>query len=565
MKKIFLFLVCLLIIKPIYAQRNDVNIEQLQRDIKEGIKCAYDASVRIIQYNTDVQKGVGGYFSGVVVDNKGHILTAAHAVKPNDIYLVTFPDGRQVKAKGLGVISSADAAMIVITDKGKWPIAKMGWSSTLESNVPCISISSPGSLGFNKPTVRLGYISDTQHESGFMKTTCLMEPGDSGGPLFDLRGRVVGIHSRIKLSLDDNFEVPIDVFRKYWTALQSPEYLNAFIPEDKVVPGKKAEVLRPVPEMRQLISNFKVQDQEFQKNVFTVKDSVNDSPIVCTLVDLNGLVPESKLKGKSFFISKNSMILAHPMVELVSGKFVDAKVLGRDEQSDLVLLEVPQEITGGVNLQSVKTDSVSVEELGNLLISPQPQNNGIVSVLGNQLLSIPKSPAAFLGIGVNFNIDTRQIVVTALYPEWTNTKGEIEKSSDDDIEISDVLTKINDQPIFTVKDLSDELSKYDYKQSVSLQYTKKTGSSHTKTHVLKRYYIVPHVPTDLFREGKSQRDNFKEVLVHDGKLNPSDCGGPLYSVNGTFYGINIARLCRTVTLAIPAKEIMQFVKDSKAF
>ncbi|SMO56379.1 trypsin-like peptidase domain-containing protein [Solitalea koreensis] len=564
MKKVLAFLICLQIFKPTFAQNSSFNTEQLQAEVKQGIKQAYNASVRIIAYNSEFQKGVGGQFSGVVVDSKGHILTAGHAITPNAIYLVTFPDGRQVKAQGLGVIPTADAAMMIITDKGKWPSAKMGWSSMLENNVPCLSIACPGSLGFNTPTVRFGYISNKLHENGYIQNTCLMEPGDSGGPLFDLKGRVIGIHSRIRDAQEDNFETPIDVFRKYWTALQSPEYHTAFIPEDKFSPDKKAVVLKPVPEIAELSSSFKTQDSEFQKTVFAVKDSVQKTSILSTLVNFKGLVSESDLKGKSFFISKSSEISEHAMIEVVSGKFVSAKVLRRDEKNDLALLGVSMEIKGGVELQSANTDSVSFEEFGNFLISPRPQRDGIMSVLGNRFLTIPKSPAAFLGLGVNFNTDTHQILVTALYSEMTNLKAENVKKGENDIEIRDVLTKINNEPVLTLDGFSKELSKYDINQSVSLQYTKKSGQSFTKDLVLKHYYVEPNVSFDHFREGRSQkRDNLKEALAHDGQLTPADCGGPLYGTNGKFYGINIARFSRTTSLAIPAKVIVQFVKASK--
>lgn len=60
------------------------------------------------------------------------------------------------------------------------------------------------------------------NQYGFLQSTCLMEPGDSGGPLFDANGNVVGIHSAIDVSEKENFEVPVDLYRTYWSALQQP-------------------------------------------------------------------------------------------------------------------------------------------------------------------------------------------------------------------------------------------------------------------------------------------------------------------------------------------------------
>ena len=56
-----------------------------------------------------------------------------------------------------------------------------------------------------------------------LQSTALMEPGDSGGPLFDLNGSVIGIHSRIGRSMERNYEVPVNTYRKYWNELNRAE------------------------------------------------------------------------------------------------------------------------------------------------------------------------------------------------------------------------------------------------------------------------------------------------------------------------------------------------------
>jgi len=554
MKKLIILLVCLHLISSAFAQNDIFDAGQLENEVKLNIQKAAAASVRIANLNVN-QQAVGGYFSGVVVDAEGHILTAAHAVNPNNLYLVTFPDGRQYKAKGLGVIHSIDAAMMKITEKDKWPFAKMGYSSTLETNVPCLSISYPGSFAAKKPTVRFGYVAELKHQTGFMRTTCLMEPGDSGGALYDLNGRVIGIHSRVSMNLDENLEVPVDNFRKYWTALKTPAVHTAFIPEDKFKVSKKEKSLQALPQMVQLISSFQQQDAAFRKNVFTVKDSLNGS-ILSTLVNLNGLVPLSNLKGKSFFISKSSMIGPNPKVEMADGVMINAKVISRDEATDLVLLQISQEISAGVNLNSAPVN-YSLDRVGSFLISPKPKNVAELSVLGNIQCSIPKSAATYLGIGTSFNQADHKIVVTGLYP----LSSEKENAKADDIAVKDGLNKIHDRLILTVDDLPDELSKFKTNQTVTLEYAKTTGGVYTRTITLKPRYVKDDTSKDLFLEGKSlRRDNFKEVFVHDGRLAPSECGGPLFDTKGNFYGINIARLSRTSSLAIPAPLIVQFVK-----
>jgi serine protease Do len=56
-----------------------------------------------------------------------------------------------------------------------------------------------------------------------LRTDCTLVGGDSGGPLFDLEGRVVGIHSRIGPTLNMNFHVPVDTFDETWDRLEKAE------------------------------------------------------------------------------------------------------------------------------------------------------------------------------------------------------------------------------------------------------------------------------------------------------------------------------------------------------
>ena len=75
------------------------------------------------------------------------------------------------------------------------------------------------------PPVRLGRILETR--GVFIRTDCTLVGGDSGGPLFDLDGRVIAIHSRIGTTLNDNMHVPVDTYRDTWEKLASAEAWGA--------------------------------------------------------------------------------------------------------------------------------------------------------------------------------------------------------------------------------------------------------------------------------------------------------------------------------------------------
>ena len=138
----------------------------------------------------------GGQGSGVIISADGYVLTAAHIFDDpgKDITLILH-DGRQVKGKTLGRQEEADFAIIKISDEGKWPFAEMGSTKELKEGSIVLSTGHPGGFRRERPPVlRLGQV--TSLEGRFMETTCIIDRGDSGGPVWDLRGRVVGIHFR---------------------------------------------------------------------------------------------------------------------------------------------------------------------------------------------------------------------------------------------------------------------------------------------------------------------------------------------------------------------------------
>jgi serine protease Do len=556
MKKLLFLLLFLQFAAPVFSQSPNQGIKNLESGIQKVIQRAYKASVYITPYDSIRKKAAGGSFSGVVVDADGHILSAAHAVKPNNLYEVTFPDGAKFRAIGLGRIPSNDAAIMKIEEKGSWPYVEMGWSSSLKKNMPCISIAYPGTLAAKTPTVRLGYIAETETSEGFIRTTCLMEPGDSGGPVFDMKGRVIGMHSKINLSLEDNFEIPVDLYRKYWNSLIRPASYVSLPTAESFAADPNASKLKAEPVMANLAENLQTIEARLEKNVLVIKSAVAgaDRQILGTLVDLKGLVPEVMLKGNSFLLSKSSMVGNNPQVELKQGLLRIAKVLKRDDDNDLVLLQVTEKINGGITLKTVSLDSVNFAKLGRFLISPQPVAEGVVSVLGNTPFAIAKGPTPVY-MGVNTSLKDGKVVISMVQPR--------SPASAAALEVGDELNTFNGKPVLKMEDLSLEISKHKVDDTLSLQFVR-SGVPYIKQVVLKPRRLNERHIAYRFTDGRSERrDGFKSVLVHDGKLKPTQCGGPLYDIEGNFYGINIARVSRTSTLAIPAAVLSKFVKDSE--
>jgi serine protease Do len=169
---------------------------------------------------TTVCLRVGGATgSGVLVSKEGLIMTAGHVSgEPGRKLKVVLHDGRIVNGESLGRWTAIDSGMARITDPGEWPYAEVGESKGLKSGQWAIATGHPG--GFKKdrpPVVRLGRVGVANDM--MVQTDCTLVGGDSGGPLFDMTGKVIGIHSRIGQPIVANIHVPADTYRDTWAGL----------------------------------------------------------------------------------------------------------------------------------------------------------------------------------------------------------------------------------------------------------------------------------------------------------------------------------------------------------
>jgi serine protease Do len=156
--------------------------------------------------------------SGVIVKG-GYVLTAGHVSgQPGREAILSLADGRRVKGKTLGRNGGIDSGLIKITEEGKWPSAEMGKSAGLKQGQWVVCIGHPGGFRPTRtPVVRLGRVLDAGDL--LIRTDCTLVGGDSGGPLFDLDGKVVGINSRINAPITVNIHVPVDTYSLTWGSL----------------------------------------------------------------------------------------------------------------------------------------------------------------------------------------------------------------------------------------------------------------------------------------------------------------------------------------------------------
>ena len=187
------------------------DLKAIERHVK-----ALAARVSPAVVAVEVGNGSG---SGVVISADGLVLTAGHVCgRPDRNVRFTFPDGKTVRGKTVGVADDSDTGLMRITDRGPWPFAAMGDLKQARFGDWVLALGHPGGFDLRRSlVVRLGRI--IRFTPGAMQTDCIISPGDSGGPLLDMHGRVIGIHSAISSSVAENFHVAVSEFYDSWDVL----------------------------------------------------------------------------------------------------------------------------------------------------------------------------------------------------------------------------------------------------------------------------------------------------------------------------------------------------------
>jgi serine protease Do len=209
------------------APASIADLKAMEQQVKELVR---RVSPAVVAVEIDGSSG-----SGVIISTNGLVLTAGHVCgEANRNVRFTFADGKTARGKTLGLDADTDTGLMRITDRGFWPVASVGDLTQARPGDWVLALGHPGGFDLRRSlVVRLGRI--IRLSSGVLQTDCTLSLGDSGGPLFDMNGRVIGVHSAINTSLAGNFHVPISEFYDGWEQLakvtirSEPRTLQAYL------------------------------------------------------------------------------------------------------------------------------------------------------------------------------------------------------------------------------------------------------------------------------------------------------------------------------------------------
>lgn len=374
---------------------------------------------------TKVAEAVG---SGFVVSHDGYIVTNNHVISLDregqaDEVTVKLADGRQYKARIVGRDPESDIAVLKI-DAGKaLPFVKFGDSAKARAGDWIIAIGNPFGLG---GTVTSGIISSVNRNTGtgaydhYIQTDASINSGNSGGPMFDMAGNVIGINNWIVAPSGGNigigFAIPSATARPIVERLMkgqaiergylgiSIQPLSDEIADSLGLPHDRGELVRAViPDLPAAAAGIKVGD-------------------IVTKVNNQEVTPDRTLSG---IVSETAPGTRIPIEVLRNGKTVTvyAVVAKRPNQQELA-------------------KSLDPQPQGNPFEGPQSQGEGLAeSALGLRVLTMNPDYAAQLGVPAA----TKGVVIAGIDPASDAANRSLQRR--------DIIVSANMVPVASVQDL----------------------------------------------------------------------------------------------------------------
>lgn len=179
--------------------------------------------------------------SGVIVAPTGLILTNDHIVAGAVLVQVKLDDERELMARVVGRDPELDLALLQVHTAGKLPYAHLGSSSRVRVGDPVVAVGNPFGLDHTVTSGILSARGRVLHKVGpiapLLQTDAPINPGSSGGPLYDLEGRLIGVNTAIVEGANGiGFAVPIDIVKRVLPQLASDGHVTRGFAGIKLAP-----------------------------------------------------------------------------------------------------------------------------------------------------------------------------------------------------------------------------------------------------------------------------------------------------------------------------------------
>lgn len=481
--------------------------------------------------------------AGVIVSKNGHVLTAAHlGGLRQDSVTVRLHNGKNLKVKTLGMYGERDAAAIRVEGDAPLPFVELGSTGELKAGDWCLLFGHGRPAVADRPAVlRLARIREVTSEK--LVTDCTATGGDSGGPLFDLDGRLIGVNSYglpARLS-----HVPVEIYRDNWERLLRGERWGGsprIVQTIRLGPGALPRLMPPPADRGQGLV------RPLAKNsAARVVRVLCDGKETClgTVVSEGGLIA-----------TKASELSGAVTCRLAGGEELAARHVRTVERHDLAFLRVETK-----DLVPIPWAESKHLEIGRWVVTPGPAGElRGVGVIGVAEFAVPLDISK---LGAQFGTDT-------IAPAGVRAVTARGPAAGAGLHPGDTITAVDGQETPTLGGLFRQLISRPASGNVKLHVTRGEESLEIEVRlaapsgprIVRRgpgggAAVVIAMPRAGRAPASKRQNGFPRVFQHDALVQPSDCGSPLVGLDGKAFGINIARVSGPAVYGLPAQIIVQ--------
>lgn len=506
----------------VIAQENDV-----PKDITEA------ARIELSDPQSKVVRVLSGddTSSGSIVSPQGLVLTVAHGIQPaRGPVRIQTKDGEIYTTTLLIHNSVSDVAVLRIEEDSPqtWPFIELASDESVQKDQVALALGFPGRTPNKRsPTVRIGRIIAAERD--VIRTSCTLTVGDSGGPLLNSSGRLIGIHRQIGVGAESNLHAAL--------VIAKPELAKAGWQSNP------ATATSSLVDVDQLQATVNVVNVLRSRTMEVRSDGSTNKSIRGTLV------------APDLLVTKLSELPDAESFDCISldGQARQGRLQNSERALDLAVIRLSSPIA--VTIAS----SPSPPKLSEgLLVFAADENQlptcGVVSFVNHQ------EPPLSGRLGARFTSDSGRLVnVAEVLPNGTAALA--------GFAVGDELLSVEGQEVRSLDEIAAALKEYQPGDRIRMNLKRGTSEA-MPFHVRLQHDVGERFTKMEFLDGRSgelseRRSGFASVAQHDISVRPNDCGGPLCDSTGRVIGITIARRSREASLAIPIDQVLATVEQIK--
>jgi serine protease Do len=516
---------------PLSAQE----ISAFEKSLQELYRRVAPATVNLFAEPKHEHKG-----SGVVIDAAGHVLTHAHhGLSPGAVVSAVFADGKRAGGKILGVHEPVDLSLVQLDGPGPWPTAPLGDAAGLKAGDPCVMLGYPKLHHVEglPPLFRVGRFAGAWGH--YLFTSCNINGGDSGGPLFGFDGALLGNTNLFPTEGHGTGHTSVEYFRQSQPRLLAGHHgrRDAARPVTPQGHGDQlAGAFEGATGLEPLVGRV-------NRTVLTVLDG--DRPVALgVVVDADG-----------WAVSKASELpVGRVNCQLADGRKVEATVAGRDGDSDLALLKLP------TTELPVAAWADQTPEPGRLLVAIGPADRPLaLGIVGSTVRRVPGVSGVLAFDVAAGSPNGPGVFVSSIHRSRPRTAAALKQG--------DSITRVGETP-------TPDLDAFTRAVAQSLRGPAGRPGERVRLTIVRdsrEQVVAVPVEAPYIRPWSARHDGFAAAFVYDAVVLPAECGGPLIGLDGKVAGVVAARIgpeTRTSptpsdsrTYAIPAAEVRRVVAE----